>query len=70
MGGLAFLAAGVAIIAGQEWWRALAVTGAIVSLVVLVFYLHPFYFPVILLNAGIAVSLLGVGWPPATLVGS
>jgi hypothetical protein len=53
MGGLLWLFAGLTLIAAgfavlglivpQTWWRALSLTGAAVSLVMLAIYLHPLY---------------------------
>ena len=52
-GGFLWLAAGLALIAAglgilgfiipTAWWRSLALVGAIISLVMLIVYLHPFY---------------------------
>jgi hypothetical protein len=43
VGGICFLASGVGIFIGQEWWRTSAIVGAALSVVVLVVYLHPWY---------------------------
>ena len=68
VGGIAFLGAGFGVLTHHEWWRTLAVVGALASLVVLVPYFHPLYAFVTVLNIGILVALLWLSWPPATLV--
>jgi hypothetical protein len=68
IGGIAFLGAGFGIFTHHEWWRTLAVVGALASLVVLVPYFHPLYAFVTVLNIGILVALLWLGWPSANLV--
>jgi hypothetical protein len=68
--GLCFLGAAFGLFANQEWWRTLAVIGALISLLVLAVYFHPFYVPVIVLNAGIAIALVWFRWPTSHLVGS
>lgn len=69
IGGIAFLGAGYGLFTYNEWWRTLAVVGAFASLVVLVPYFHPLYAFVTVLNIGILVALLWLGWPSANLVG-
>jgi hypothetical protein len=61
-GGFLWLVAGIALAAAglgvlgilvpAEWWRILARTGAILSLIMLVLYLHPFY------GIGVGASIL------------
>ena len=61
-GGFLWLAAGLALIAAglgilgfiipTAWWRSLALVGAIISLVMLTVYLHPFY------GVGIGASII------------
>jgi hypothetical protein len=70
VGGICFLASGVGIFIGQEWWRTLTIVGAALSVVVLVIYLHPWYWFALALNAGIFVALWWAHWPPAGMVGS
>jgi hypothetical protein len=70
IGGVAFLGAGFGVLAHHEWWRTLAVAGAIASLVVLAPYFHPWYSFVTVLNIGILVALLWLGWPSVNLVGA
>jgi len=68
--GLFFLASGVGIFIGQEWWRTLTLVGAALSVVYLLVYLHPIYWFALVLNAGIFVALWWAHWPPVSLVGS
>lgn len=56
-GGLALVAAGLGIfgfIIPFTWWRGLALAGAVISLVMLAVYAHPFY----ILGVGASVLLL------------
>lgn len=70
LAGLCFLASGVGLFIGQEWWRTLTMVGAALSVVYLVVYLHPIYWFALALNAGIFVALWWAHWPPASMVGS
>ena len=70
LAGLCFLASGVGIFIGQEWWRTLTMVGAALSIVYLVIYLHPIYWFALALNAGILGALWWAHWPPASMVGS
>jgi hypothetical protein len=74
LGGILFLAGGVALIASglglfgwiipQAWWPFLAVTGAAISLLMLMIYFHPFYLIGIASNLAIIISILWIHWPP------
>jgi hypothetical protein len=68
--GLCFLASGVGMFIGQEWWRTRTMVGAATSVVYLVVYLHPIYWFALALNAGILGTLWWAHWPPASMVGS
>lgn len=71
--GIAILAAGLGlfgIVVPREAWRALVVFGAAASLPVLLIEMHPFYFPVTVLNVGIVVGLFWLRWPSVTALGS
>lgn len=67
-GGLLWLLAGAALAAAglgllgvivpAGWWRALALGGALLSLVMLALYLHPFYAVGILSSAALTFALL------------
>lgn len=77
--GLLWLAAGVALVAAglgvfgvlvpQGWWRTLAIGGAGMSLLMLLFYLHPFYGIGIGASAAILLALLWADWPTVAQVG-
>ncbi len=73
IGGVALLAAGLGVfgvLVPQGWWRTLAIGGAGMSLLLLLFYLHPFYGIGIGASAAILLALLWVRWPTPALVGS
>jgi hypothetical protein len=73
IGGVALVAAGLGVfgvLVPQGWWRALAIGGAGMSLLMLLFYLHPFYGIGTGLSAAILLALLWVCWPTPALVGS
>lgn len=73
-GGLLWLLAGAALVAAGlgllgiivpvGWWRALALGGALLSLLMLALYLHPFYALGMLSSAALAFALLSqrVAW--------
>ncbi len=71
-GGLVWLAAGLALIASGlallkllipfEHWRVLALTGAILSLAMLLLYLHPFYVIGIASSAVLLAALFFKNW--------
>jgi hypothetical protein len=77
--GLLWLIAGVALVAAglgifgvlgpQGWWRTLAIGGAGMSLLMLLFYLHPFYGIGIGASAAILLALLWADWPTVAQVG-
>jgi hypothetical protein len=70
--GLALMAAGLAvlgILVPAGWWRGLAVTGAILSLVMLGLYLHPFYGIGIGASALILAALLIKPWTVLSQIG-
>jgi hypothetical protein len=72
IGGVALLAAGLAIfgvLVPQGWWRTLAIGGAGMSLLMLLFYLHPFFAIGIGASAAILLALLWADWPTVTQVG-
>ena len=57
LAGLCFLASGVGIFIGQEWWRTLTIVSAALSVVYLVVYLHPLYWFALALNAEVMGAL-------------
>lgn len=71
-GGLALVAAGLAVLGFLVpigWWRALALTGAILSLVMLGLYLHPLYGIGIGASALILAALLIKPWTVLSQLG-
>lgn len=70
VGGICFLVSGVGIFIGQEWWRTFAIVRAALSVVVLVVYLHPWYWFALALNAGSWQHCGGHTGPPASMVSS
>ena len=67
---LAFNMAGIAIIAHQGWWRAFALVGAMVSLLVIGLYWQSNFVLGTLVDIGIIAALLWAHWPSAELVGA
>ena len=64
-GGLALVAAGLGIfgfIIPFSWWRGLALAGAVISLVMLSIYVHPFYILGIGASVVLLVALLSKQW--------
>lgn len=72
-GGFLWLIAGITLVAAglgvlgvivpQTWWRSLALYGAILSLVMLVLYLHPFYSLGFAASILLLIALLWEQWP-------
>ena len=78
IGGLLWLAGGIALataglgilgfIVPTDWWRALAIASAAISLYMLVVYLHPLMILGTGLSIAILVALLWAYWPPTSLI--
>lgn len=67
-----FVAAGIGVLSQQEWWRAVAIGSAVVSLLGLALFWQPVQ-PVYsagLMDIAILVALLLVHWLSVSLVGS
>lgn len=72
-GGVLWLAAGIALVAAglsvvglvvpSALWRSLALTGGVISLLMLVIYLHPFYGIGIGSSIVLLAALVGEQWP-------
>jgi len=72
-GGLLWLVAGITLVAAGlgvlgvivpiTWWRRLALCGAVLSLVMLIIYLHPFYGIGLAASTILLVALLWEKWP-------
>jgi hypothetical protein len=79
-GGALWLAAGIALVAAglgvaglvvpSTLWRSLALTGAIISLVMLIIYLHPFYGIGIGASIVLLAALVWEQWPLLERLGS
>lgn len=78
-GGVLWLVAGVALVAAglgvlgvivpSTWWRGLALSGAIISLLMLAIYLHPFYGIGIGASIVLLAALVWEQWPLLERVG-
>lgn len=67
---LVFMASGVALFAHLSWWRILAVSASIISLLmILLFWKFNMVFGA-LLDVGIIVALLLIHWPSEELLGA
>jgi len=53
-----------------EIWRTVAVVSAVVSLLLLVLFWHPWIIVGILIDIGIIISLVWANWPSAELIGN
>lgn len=58
------------VIVPTNLWRPIAAIGAIISLVLFVFYFHPFYAIGIAADIAILIVLLWAKWPTPELLGS
>jgi hypothetical protein len=70
-GGIALVVAGLGvlgILVPSSWGATLAITGAAISLSMLVIYLHPLYAIGIGVNLAILIALLWAHWPLMSLV--
>ena len=67
---LSFELAGIGVFAGQGWWRALAIGGAVVSLLVMALFWQPNFIIGAAIDIGILVALLWAHWPTSALVGA
>jgi hypothetical protein len=73
VGGVALLLAGLGVfgvLVPAEWWRALAVGGAAISLLALALYFHPYYALGVGINVAILAALLWANWPAAGVIGA
>jgi hypothetical protein len=67
---LIFLASGVALFAHLSWWRVLAVSASIISLVmILLFWRSNMVFGVVI-NVGVIIALFVAHWPSKELLGA
>jgi hypothetical protein len=68
--GAAFVIAGAGLWSHAEWWRALAVTGAALSLVFFVVFFQPVILFGMALDVAVIVALLWLNWPTHSMVGA
>lgn len=68
--GAAFVVAGGGLWAQAEWWRALAVTAAALSLLFFVVFFQPLILFGLALDVAIIVALVWLAWPTKSLVGA
>ncbi len=62
--------AGIGVFVEQGWWWPLGIAGAVLSLIMIVLYWHPYVAVGAGLNVAILVALLWAHWPSAEMVGS
>ena len=77
IGGLLWLAGGIMLVAAglsilgfvipPDWWRSLAIGGAVISLFMLAVYFHPITIIGIASSVAVLVALLWAKWPPTSL---
>lgn len=68
--GAAFVIAGGALWAQAEWWRAVAVTAAALSLLFFVVFFQPLILFGMALDVAVIVALLWLDWPSKSMVGA
>jgi hypothetical protein len=68
--GAAFVIAGGGLWAQAEWWRALAVTGAALSLLFFVVFFQPLILFGMALDVAVIVALVWLDWPTKSMVGA
>ena len=68
--GAAFVIAGGGLWAQAEWWRALAVSGAALSLLFFIVYFQPVILFGMALDVAVIVALAWLSWPTKSMVGA
>jgi hypothetical protein len=68
--GAAFVIAGGGLWAQAEWWRALAVTGAALSLAFFAVFFQPLILFGMALDVAVIVALVWLKWPSESMVGA
>ena len=68
--GAAFIIAGGGLWAQAEWWRALAVTAAALSLLFFVVFFQPLILFGMALDIAVIVALAWLGWPTKSMIGA
>jgi magnesium-transporting ATPase (P-type) len=67
---LAFVATGIVLMAGWEWWRTLAVVSSLLSLLVIGIFWQPNMMLGAAVNVGVLIALLWIHWPTPQLLGT
>jgi hypothetical protein len=67
--GVAFVIAGGGLWLQAEWWRALAVTAAVISLLFFVVFFQPVILFGMALDVAVIVALVSLDWPTNRMVG-
>ena len=68
--GAVFVLAGIGLWAHADWWRALAVAGALLSLLFFVVFFQPLILFGMTLDVAVIVALLLLHWPTKPMVGA
>ena len=67
---MGFVAAGVTLFAGSDWWRVLAIVTAAESLPLFLLFFHPWLTLGAAIELGILYALVVSHWPPQAVVGA
>lgn len=65
-----FVAAGVALFVGSEWWRVLAIVAAAESLPLFLLFFNPWFTVGVAIQLGILYVLVVTHWPAESVVGA
>jgi hypothetical protein len=68
--GAAFVIAGGGLWAQAEWWRALTITGAALSLLFFLVFFQPLILFGMALDVAVIVALVWLDWPTKSMVGA
>jgi hypothetical protein len=66
---LTFVATGIVVFFGMEWWRTVAIVGALLSLLVIALFWQPNMILGAAVDVAILVALLWVHWPTPQVLG-
>jgi hypothetical protein len=62
--------AGIGLWAHAGWWRPVAAAAVAVSFGLMVFYFHPWFGFIQVVNAGLVVAIVWLEWPTTAMVGA
>ena len=68
--GALFVISGGGLLAQAEWWRPLAVTAAVLSLLFFVVFFQPLILFGMALDAAVIVALVWLDWPTKSIIGA